>query len=668
VIEDPSRELPADHRGPLYRLLGLSLEAVDAGEHDLLDGRGNTDVLEWPLQPVAAADPGHDARLDERLRHLLDVEGISVRPRGDQPLDLRRQHVVLQHAPGQGDALLLAQSIQRQAHRTGDPAQRMDVCGPVAQNQEDGRGRDDRDQGLQCLQRHPVGPVKVLDHDHERSVAALFDQEGPQGVEGLDATLLRIHGGHRLVAGVHGEQVLQIRSPASSSLLPLRDHLVHPADDLCVVVTVPDAEGGLQKTPHREERNVPPIGEGVPLQPSHRLAEQPASQLEDQARLADAGLAGDGHDLSGALACQADIVLQHGQVAGATDQGGQAVLGGRLEAGAARLLASHPVGPHRCGLSLQREVTHGVAFEEVRDHPVRLLGEQNSSRVGDLLDAGGEIDGVTDRREVHPEVVGDRAHHHRTGVEPEAKTAVDAMPPLHLLGVLVEGALHVQRGGDGAACGVLVCDGSAEEGHHAVSREGGDMALVAVHRLAHARDRLPHERVHVLLAEPLGQRSRLHRVDEEDGHGAMLAVRRPLSPYPLRKVSGGLDAGAGCGRRRCGAQHLSARVAEPGLRSVVMPAGDTVHAEKDWHQTVRRSRSVSLSPSRPSVNPHGSTGPDDGHHTARPVTPWVRCARAGRPSPTDVARLRPARSSPRSRRCAPGWTAGGSPRRSHGAP
>ena len=93
--------------------------------------------------------------------------------------------------------------------------------------------------------------------------------------------------------------------------------------------------------------------------------------------------------------------------------------------------------------------------------------------------------GLADRGVVHAQVAADRAHHHLAGVQPDADLDRHALGAPHLLGVLLDGLLHAQRGVAGADGVVLVGERRAEQRHDAVAHDLVDRALVAVDGLHH---------------------------------------------------------------------------------------------------------------------------------------------------------------------------------------
>ena len=71
---------------------------------------------------------------------------------------------------------------------------------------------------------------------------------------------------------------------------------------------------------------------------------------------------------------------------------------------------------------------------------------------------------------------------------------------------------------------ILVGDRHAEEGHKAVAQEVLNSALVSMHCLGHRPDYALHEKICLLLAETLGERSKAGHVYEQYGCSATLTL------------------------------------------------------------------------------------------------------------------------------------------------
>ena len=152
-------------------------------------------------------------------------------------------------------------------------------------------------------------------------------------------------------------------------------------------------------------------------------------------------------------------------------------------------------------------------------------GDQDRARDGQVLHACGEVGRLPDRRVVHVEVAADGAHDDLAGVQADADLDRDALAPPEVLGVLLDGLLHPERGIAGPDGVVLVGERRAEERHDPVAHDLVHGALVAVDGLHHALEDGVEE-FSRLLGVAVGEE--LHRaleVGEEDGDLLALAFR-----------------------------------------------------------------------------------------------------------------------------------------------
>ena len=177
--------------------------------------------------------------------------------------------------------------------------------------------------------------------------------------------------------------------------------------------------------------------------------------------------------------------------------------------------------------------------------------------LGDVEEPGGEIGGVAHRGVVHAQVASDRAHHHGTGVDPDAHAEVEPVYALDVGGERLEPFLDRQRRAERPRGVVLVGDRRAEERHDAVTEELVDRPLAAVDgREDHLEDAV-HDAVDVLGVEALRHCGEAGHVGEHHGDGLALTLEGALRGEDLlgevfRRVGdgGGFPERGACGRRR----------------------------------------------------------------------------------------------------------------------
>jgi hypothetical protein len=204
-------------------------------------------------------------------------------------------------------------------------------------------------------------------------------------------------------------------------------------------------------------------------------------------------------------------------------------------------------GLHR-RMPLDRHHTEIRCLEETGDGPVRGLAHEHAGRARHLLEPGGEVRRVPDRRVVHPQVVPDAADDDGTRVDPDPHLEGLSDAGLDVATHVPQGALDAKRRMDGATRPVLVGDRRAEESHHPVARVLVHRPLEAVHL---GRDHLEapvDDLVDLLGFEPLGQAREAREVGEEHGHQAALALQAGAGPEDLvgkmlRRVAAGRHAG-----------------------------------------------------------------------------------------------------------------------------
>src|SRR5262249_29616528 len=104
-----------------------------------------------------------------------------------------------------------------------------------------------------------------------------------------------------------------------------------------------------------------------------------------------------------------------------SDEGGKPTGGGGLEAFACGASA-HEVADLKWGREpLERHRPRGSDRDEPLHQPQSVGREQDAPRGGELLHAGCQMRGLTDRRVVHMQIVTNGAHDHLTTIETDTR-------------------------------------------------------------------------------------------------------------------------------------------------------------------------------------------------------------------------------------------------------
>ena len=279
--------------------------------------------------------------------------------------------------------------------------------------------------------------------------------------------------------------------------------------------------------------------------PEHLVGEAVRILLElpRQARLADAGDAGDADEVRAPALGGVEQILEQAQLTLPADER-------RVEPGAAADAApggrdAHgPPERHRLGLALERERPGGLADDRRLGHAPGRLVDEHGSGGGGSLDAGRGVDEIA-----RDDALADRAHRHRR------LAGGDGRPGLELETVTVAEGAHgvdeLERDPDGPLGVVLLGDGGAPHRHDRVADELLDRAAVALDRHAGGVEVAGQKLAHLLGVARAREGGEADEIGEEHRDHPALGRRR-------RRRRG----------RRGGFERAAARAAEPVLRLV----------------------------------------------------------------------------------------------------
>ena len=236
TVEEAARELPADHRRELERLLGRFRQSIDARHDDVLDRVGNDDALEQGGEDVAAALQPDGADLLERLHDFFDEEGIALGLLGDESLERVGETLGRKHAPSHLGAGLGRERGQGQARVVRPVPEWRNVSCTVGQNHQDPARRDDVGHEPQVLFGGLVHPVDVFVDDDLRPDLGCAEQQASHRFEHLGPAELRFHRLNRRVTGIYGQEMPEVRQRGAEVRAEAQDGALDLLDDRGVLI------------------------------------------------------------------------------------------------------------------------------------------------------------------------------------------------------------------------------------------------------------------------------------------------------------------------------------------------------------------------------------------------------------------------------------------------
>ena len=183
----------------------------------------------------------------------------------------------------------------------------------------------------------------------------------------------------------------------------------------------------LQLVENRMQGAVHVEGRTEVTQDGDRVAAHLVAKGLDQARLADPGLAGQEHDLAFAGERVGPARQQQVELFVTADQGRKAPDRRRLEATGRPARFARPIDVKRPVDPPYGAWTELVEDEQAFDQPARALADHHRARLGQVLQASGEIGGLSYDRHLVTELAGaDVAGDHEAGTDADPHGNVDA--------------------------------------------------------------------------------------------------------------------------------------------------------------------------------------------------------------------------------------------------
>ena len=249
-----------------------------------------------------------------------------------------------------------------------------------------------------------VDPVQVLQHEDERLDPALAEEQALHRIERELAALGRFEVPEAILLGQGVEKPENGRDHVPERLVQGEQMPGGLGAYRADVVTLVDAEIGLQEIDDGEIAGGPAIGGSAGLEDPTPGDTVGVGQLVEEAGLAHARLAHDGHDLAVTaprpVECRAELL----HLGIAPDEAAQAAKGGGLKP-CSHLARSDHLEDLDGGIeAMDRHGAERLDLHEVLGEAEGLAGDPDGARGRELLHAGGQVGGLPDGRVVHAEV------------------------------------------------------------------------------------------------------------------------------------------------------------------------------------------------------------------------------------------------------------------------
>ena len=265
-------------------------------------------------------------------------------------------------------------------------------------------------------------------------------------------------------------------------------------------------------------------------------------QCCDDARLAEARLAGDQNDLAVTGLGTGQAAQQQVDLFVAADQPGLRRSTQRLEPARNDARAQYPPSPHWPGDALDLDGAEIAVVEEIANQPARARGNDDRVRFGQGLQTGGEVRRLTDDRLLLRRAFADQiADDHQPGRDPD--------PRLQFDGFDIEATDSVddtQPGAHPPLGVVLMRPRVAEIDQNAVAHVLGDKPIEAPDDVGDGAMIRADHLAQILGIEPCRERGRTDQIAEHHRQLPTLGIHP--HPSPRRRRGEGLGRGF-CARR-----------------------------------------------------------------------------------------------------------------------
>ena len=242
----------------------------------------------------------------------------------------------------------------------------------------------------------------------------------------------------------------------------------------------PTSKEGAPELQHRQHRRRLTVGEAARLENRNAARAAFLDELRAEPRLPGAGLSHEPDHLT-AAARPLERGLERGQIVISPNEHRKTARAGTVQPRAERARALKVEQRHRFGDALHLGAAEVAQLKIAVNQTGSVFRNADMAGLGELFHALRQSDAVTQRGELHAQVVADPSNHDLVGVEPHPDAKLHAVPLPNGFGENAHGVADVQGGEASSLRVIFVGDGGPEKSHGAVAGELMQRTLEAVY-------------------------------------------------------------------------------------------------------------------------------------------------------------------------------------------
>ncbi len=376
----------ASDRGADLRDVPHGRQAVESRHQRILQGRRNRQRRKRGAKHVTARLFSQQVGFEHRFGEFFHKERHAVGLGDDLLQHFVRQRLACRQATDHLERMASSEAVQRIRGdvRTADPGRRK--FRTKGNHQQHGQLERPLDESAEQVERGWVDPVRIFHQGQNRRTRGQTLEQRHKGADRPLFGFVRRHVERRISRGGRNrEQRREHRREVRSRQTGERDERFQLVEPLLGGLVAHEARRAPNRAKHGIKRLVDVMSGTLKAHRDMISFADMFAQVGQNARFADAGLAGEQHDLPLALVCVAPALRQQRDLPLAADKGGHRLRQRGLEAVEAHALPTNHPGVDRRRQPSNRLRSERLQLEGSAEQTARRFRDDDLSRLRDTL-------------------------------------------------------------------------------------------------------------------------------------------------------------------------------------------------------------------------------------------------------------------------------------------